>query len=84
MPFELIADKPGHAILREYGEPELQPDQVRIHSLFSSVKHGTEFRVFRGDSADAFERWDPDLRLHRRGEPPRPPFPMQLGNHVPG
>jgi 2-desacetyl-2-hydroxyethyl bacteriochlorophyllide A dehydrogenase len=80
MPFELIAGKPGHAVLQEYDEPGLQPDQVRIHSLFSSVKHGTEFRAFRGDSADACERWDPELRLHRRGERPQPPFPMRLGN----
>ena len=47
MPLELIADRPGHAILSEYDEPELAPGEVRVNSLFSSVKHGTELRGFR-------------------------------------
>ncbi|MBI4552874.1 MAG: zinc-binding alcohol dehydrogenase [Candidatus Latescibacteria bacterium] len=80
MPLELIADQPGHAILRAYEEPPLQPDHVRIRSLFSSVKHGTELRGFRGTSADTSARWDGELRLHVRGEPVRAQFPMPLGN----
>lgn len=44
MPFELIADRPGHAIISEYEEPPLQPGKVRTKSLFSSVKHGTGLR----------------------------------------
>ena len=47
MPFELIADRPSHAILSEYDDPELAPGEVRVNSLFSSVKHGTELRGFR-------------------------------------
>ena len=56
MPLELIADQPGHAVLQAYEEPPLKPDQVRIRSLFSSVTHGTGFRGFRADSADASDR----------------------------
>ena len=41
MPLELIADRPGHAILSEYKESSLAADEVRVKSLFSSVKHGT-------------------------------------------
>ena len=80
MPQELIADRPGHAVLRSYDEPPLSADQVRVRSLFSSFKHGTELRVFRADSADASERWDGELRLHRRGEIATDRFPMALGN----
>jgi threonine dehydrogenase-like Zn-dependent dehydrogenase len=80
MPLELIADRPGHAILRVYEEPPLQPDQIRIRSLFSSVKHGTELRLFRGDSEDTLYRWDGNLRLHVREEKPQVQFPMRLGN----
>ena len=68
MPLELIADRPGHAILSEYDEPELAPGEVRVNSLFSSVKHGTELRGFRADTPDASARWDRELGLHRRGE----------------
>ena len=79
MPLELIADRPGHAVLREYEDPPLAAGEVRVTTQFSAVKHGTEFRDFRFDSADATDRWDPDLRLHRRGEPAAPRFPKKLG-----
>ncbi len=58
MPLELIGDIPNSAVFREYQELELKPDEVRLKSIFSSVKHGTELRAFRGDSADAMEPWD--------------------------
>ncbi len=80
MPLELIAEQPGHPSLRSYQEPSLQPDQVRLQSLFSAVKHGTELRSFRADSADATDTWDGELRLHRRGQASSNPFPINLGN----
>tara|TARA_Y100001934_G_scaffold158852_1_gene189896 strand:- start:3551 stop:4582 length:1032 start_codon:yes stop_codon:yes gene_type:complete len=80
MPLELIADRPGHAILSEYDEPELAPGEVRVNSLFSSVKHGTELRGFRADTPDASDRWDRELGLHRRGEAVGDEFLRRLGN----
>ena len=77
---ELIADGPGHVVLQIYEEASLEPDQVRIRSLFSAVKHGTEFRGFQANTPDATARWDWDLGLHVRGEEERGRFPMQLGN----
>ena len=84
MPLELVADRPGHAVLQSYEESPLKPDQVRMRSLFSSVKHGTELRGFRADSADASDRWDGELRLHRRGEAAAERFPRGLGNMCTG
>ena len=80
MPLELIADRPGNALIRTYEERPLQADQVRLRSLFSSVKHGTELRGFRADTPDADDRWDGSLRLHRRGERVADGFPKSLGN----
>ena len=80
MPLELIADRPGHAVLSSYQEPPLAPDEIRVQSLFSSVKHGTELRGFRADTPDASDRWDGELRLHRRGESASSGFPRRLGN----
>lgn len=80
MPLELIADRPGHALLSEYDEPVLGPGEVRVRSLFSSVKHGTELRAFRADTPDATDRWDGELRLHRRGESTGDTFLQRLGN----
>ena len=79
MPYQLIADTPGHAALRSYEEPPLKRDEVRVRSLFSSVKHGTGLRAFRGASADTADRWDKDLMLHRRGERAESTAPMLLG-----
>ena len=80
MPLELIGDIPNSAVFREYEELELKPDEVRLKSIFSSVKHGTELRAFRGDSADAMEPWDGEYRLHRRQSGEANHFPMRLGN----
>ena len=85
MPYELIADRPGHAILREYKIPKLEEDQIRIRSIFSSTKHGTEMRAFRADSADVTDKWDPDLRLHMKGDKANEHlFPMKLGERFVG
>jgi threonine dehydrogenase-like Zn-dependent dehydrogenase len=80
MPLELIAERPGVAAMQQYEEVPLQPGEIRLGSVFSSVKHGTEFRIFKGDSADMSNRWDPDLRLHTRGEMAADTFPKSLGN----
>ena len=80
MPLELIADRPGHAVLSSYQEPPLALDEIRVQSLFSSVKHGTELRGFRADTPDASDRWDGELRLHRRGESVATGFHRHLGN----
>ena len=42
MPRELVAIAPREPVLREYVEPPLQADQIRIRSEFSAPKHGTE------------------------------------------
>ena len=80
MPFELFADEPGHAALREYEDQPIQSGQVRAKSLFSAVKHGTEFRGFQANTPDASDRYDREWRLHMRGEPQTGGFPKRLGN----
>ena len=82
MPRELIADKPGHTVLREYEEEPLKPDQVRAESLFSAVKHGTEFRGFQANTPDASDRFDWEWRMHIRGDKLTDSFPKRLGNMV--
>ena len=62
MLLELIADRPGHSVMQEYEKQPLGPDQVRLRSLFSAVKHGTELRGFRADSPDNSARWDWELK----------------------
>ena len=84
MLLELIADRNGNALLQPYEESAIRPDQVRLKSLYSAIKHGTEFRTFQANTPDATSRWDPELRLHIRGEERKGMFPMALGNSCVG
>lgn len=80
MPCELIADRPGHATLREYDEEPLKREQVRARTLFSAVKHGTEFRGFQANTLDASDVFSWEWRLHLRGQKQKAAFPKRLGN----
>lgn len=80
MPRELIAERPGQCSLREFQELPLKPNQVRVRSLYSAFKHGTEFRAFQANTKDASNSFDSELRLHLRGQERRDYYPMQLGN----
>ena len=84
MLLELIADRNGNALLQPYEESAIRPDQVRLKSVYSAIKHGTEFRTFQANTPDATSRWDPELRLHIRGEERKGMFPMALGNSCVG
>jgi len=49
MPRELVATGPRTPVIREYEEPPLGPDQIRIKTEFASPKHGTELVGYRND-----------------------------------
>lgn len=63
MPRGLFVDRPLHAILADYTDAPLQPDQVRFRAEFAAVKHGTMFHIFSGESPFQDQRFDPGLRL---------------------
>ena len=84
MPRELIASAPRMPELHTYEEPPLGPDEVRLLSTFSTVKHGTQLRAYRADTMDATQPFDAELKLHRRvgtqaAHGMKPRFPMALG-----
>lgn len=83
MPKELVAVAPGEVAIREYEEPLLAPNQVRIKSELSAEKHGTTMSIYRGISPLSDKRYDSELGLflpksHARGWTAS--FPMKLGN----
>ena len=74
MPKELIAVAPRTPVLREYKEPSLKPGEVRLRSIFSAPKHGSELRGYRAETKDhtsPFEVGTTDARW-RRGSPEIP------------
>ena len=90
MPLELIATAPRTPELRAYEEPPLGAGEVRVRSIFSAVKHGTQLRAYRADTRDATEPFAAELRLHLRGGGGAPPqgrragFPLPLGSMTVG
>jgi threonine dehydrogenase-like Zn-dependent dehydrogenase len=80
MPRELVAVAPRQPVIREYREPSLGHDQVRIVSEFSAPKHGTELGMYRDTSPLTTRRYDDELKLFRGGENLPSRFPRPLGN----
>jgi len=48
VPKEFVGIGPLQGIFRQYEEPALAPDEVRIKTVLSNIKHGTELALFRG------------------------------------
>jgi threonine dehydrogenase-like Zn-dependent dehydrogenase len=84
MPRELVALAPREPVLREYVEPPLQPDQLRIRSEFSAPKHGTELGIYRGISPFNRARYDATLQHFVPRTDPTSSFPLRLGNMTVG
>src|SRR5262249_4542080 len=86
MPRELVAIAPRQPVLREYEEPELLPNQVRVRSEFSAPKHGTELGLYRGTSASIRSRYDEAVQHCVPGEeePRAQLFPRGWGNMTMG
>lgn len=81
MPRELIAIGPRQPSIREYDDPPLTGDQVRLKTEFAAPKHGTELAIYRAESAFTRGEWRQDLAIFMpRGAPKATSFPMHLGN----
>lgn len=80
MPRELIAVEPGVMELKEYEEPELGRNEVRIQTEFASPKHGTESHGVMGDSPFENAYFDDEYRIFIPREEKKKRFPMHVGN----
>ncbi|MBC7321364.1 zinc-binding alcohol dehydrogenase [bacterium] len=77
---ELIAIEPGKAILRDYEERELKPNEVRVKSEVSAEKHGTHLSFFLGRVPNVDKDWNSELELFIPREGKSSLFPFHLGN----
>ena len=90
MPRELIAVAPRTPVLREYEEPSLNPGEVRLRSIFSAPKHGSELRGYRAETKDHTSPFDSERRMHVAANPDEigkgvgRKFPTRLGNMTVG
>ena len=83
MPRELVVADRERLELRSYEAPPLEDNELRIRSDFSSNKHGTLFRKYRGDPNE----WHTDFERRHRislAEPSYPNYPLHVGNMTVG
>ncbi len=80
MPRELVAVGPRQPVIREYEEPPLGANEVRVVTEFSAPKHGTESGSYRGTSPFSGRRYDPELEIFVPHEGEHQGFPVWLGN----
>jgi len=79
MPKEFVGTGPLQGMLREYEEPALAPDEVRIKTVLSNIKHGTEMAFFRGTAPHATKYFNRELNLFLPKPPPSPDTPKRPG-----
>jgi threonine dehydrogenase-like Zn-dependent dehydrogenase len=83
MPREFVVTAPYTIEYREYDEPPLGPDQVRVRALVSGIKHGTEMSLYSGNTPFKDQVFDPELRMFVPGEG-RGLYPCHLGSWLVG
>jgi threonine dehydrogenase-like Zn-dependent dehydrogenase len=84
MPLELVAIAPGKTQLREYQEPPLGEQDVRIRVEFASPKHGTESHNFASDALFKETQFSAEYRAFLPLPEKKPVFPLKLGNMAVG
>ena len=58
---------PRRVSVREYEDPALGPNEVRLETLYSGISAGTEMTAYRGSNPYLAKRWEPDRRLFVEG-----------------
>jgi threonine dehydrogenase-like Zn-dependent dehydrogenase len=64
-------------VFEQLEPPRLQPDEVRIRTLFSGISAGTELSQYRGTSPFMNREWDGALRIFRESVTPSWTFPVR-------
>lgn len=67
MPHSVQLSGPRTVVLVEEYEPELQPHEVRVHTLYSGISTGTELTAYRGSNPYLNKSWDSQRRLFQPG-----------------
>jgi threonine dehydrogenase-like Zn-dependent dehydrogenase len=63
MPQQFLLTAPETIEFQEYTEPQLLADEVRVKSLVSGIKTGTEMALYQGNTPFVDQQFDPVLRL---------------------
>jgi threonine dehydrogenase-like Zn-dependent dehydrogenase len=83
VPKEFVLVAPRTIEFREYSEPPLGPGEVRVRSIVSGIKHGTEMALYTGDTPFLTQRFDLECRLFLPEDNPTL-YPHHLGSWLVG
>jgi threonine dehydrogenase-like Zn-dependent dehydrogenase len=83
MPQEFLVTAPRKIEFFDYQELPLQPDEVRVQSLVSGIKIGTEMALYQGSTPFLDQQFDPALRLFQPAKD-RGLYPCNLGSWLVG
>lgn len=73
----LILNAPRQLAFEPMEERALEPDEVRIRTLFSGISAGTELSQYRGTNPFMHRRWDEASRLFVEADSPSWPYPVR-------
>ncbi|MBA3430378.1 MAG: zinc-binding alcohol dehydrogenase, partial [Actinobacteria bacterium] len=59
----VVFEAPRRVGLTDYADRALEPDEVRLQTLYSGISAGTELTAYRGSNPYLSKRWDPAHRL---------------------
>ncbi len=79
MPKEFVLTAPRTLVFRNYAEPALMPNEIRIRTHLSGIKPGTELAAYRGDTPFVEQDFDLTRRAFVPRSPTQPFYPTQLG-----
>ncbi len=80
MPTEFVLTGPRQIEFRDYEEPPLQSGEVRVQTIISGIKHGTEMNLYRGTTPFLKQDFDMECRLFLPREEAFPFYPCSLGS----
>jgi 2-desacetyl-2-hydroxyethyl bacteriochlorophyllide A dehydrogenase len=80
---EFILASPRQIEFREYTDPPLGPDEVRVRSIVSGIKHGTELNIYRGNTPFLTRSFDMTYRMFMP-QSDRSLYPTHLGSWLAG
>ncbi len=71
MPIKAVFNEDHEAVLLEYDERPLLPNEVRIQTEYASGKHGTTMHMMDGRNQQGL-RWDDEKRIYLPSDEPDP------------
>ena len=84
MGIKLMFSNPKSISFEEYDERPLNPDEVRLKTIFSGISQGTELTMYRGNNPYLSKKWDSEKRLFVNSSDTSISYPTETGYEAVG